>query len=246
MAILSWDEIGNRLFTAGIDKGVLYPQNSPGVVWNGLVSIDETPSGADATAVYIDGQKFLSSRPIDSFGCTINAFTFPDEFEEGVPFNFCYRVKSGNDIDGIDHGYKLHLVYNAVAAPTEKTYTTINGGISPSSFSWDISTIPVGIPDNKASAHLIIDSKGAYFDALSDFENILYGQDYIDPRMPLIPEVLDFFNSHSILVIIDNGDGTWTASSTDDIVYMTDSETFEIDYFTAVFIDADTYSVHSF
>lgn len=246
MAILSWDEIGNRLFTTGIDRGVLYPRTSAGVVWNGLVSIDEAPSGADSTDIYIDGQKFLASKSVESFGFTISAFTFPDEFQEGVPFNFCYRVRSGNDTDGTDHGYKLHIVYNAVAAPSQTAYSTISDSLTPSDFSWDVTTVPVAIPGQRASAHLIVDSLGAYSAALSDLETILYGTPFDDPRLPSMSEMLDFFNAHSILVIIDNGDGTWSASGPDDIVYMTDSETFEIDYFTAVYISAEEYTVHSF
>lgn len=247
MAILSWDDIGNRLFTTGIDRGSLYPQNSPGVVWNGLVSIDETPSGAaDSTAIYIDGQKFLSTKSVESFSCTINAFTFPDEFKEGVPFNFAYRVRSGNDVDGVDYGYKLHLVFNAVAAPSQNTYSAINDTITPNTFNWDISTVPVAIDRFRASAHLIIDSLKCNDTSLADFETILYGTPFVDPAMPDLQSVLDFFEQYATVIITDNGDGTWTASGPDSDVYLTDSTHFEIDYFTAVFIDANDYTVYSY
>ena len=178
MAKLVWDETGKRLYETGVDRGVLYPQVSGaypnGVAWNGLTGVTESPSGAEATALYANNQKYLSLMSAEEFGATIEAYTYPDEFgecngekelTEGVSvgqqkrsaFGLAYRTKIGNDVDA-DHGYKIHLIYGALAAPSEKAFATINDSPEAITFSWEITTTPVNVTGMKATATLIIDS----------------------------------------------------------------------------------------
>src|SRR3954454_13945047 len=183
MPALQWDQSGERLYETGVDHGVLYPLDAtgaykPGVAWNGLTTLTETPGGADANAQYADNIKYLNLIAAETFEGTIEAFTYPEEFAicdgsvapvEGVTvgqqsrriFGLCYRSRVGNDVDGTDHGFRLHLVYGAQAAPSEKAYATINDSPEAIGFSWDISTTPVpviGYDDIKPTALLVIDS----------------------------------------------------------------------------------------
>lgn len=215
MAALTWDEQGERLFETGVDHGVLYlpdetGEYTDGVPWNGLTTVTESPTGADATPQFADNIKYLNLIAAETFGGTIEAFTYPDEFAEcdgtAVPtdgvmigqqnrrvFGLCYRTQLGNDIDGTDHGYKLHLVYGAQAAPSEKAYATINDSPSAIAFSWAITTTPVNVTDYKPTALLVIDSTKVDETTLGELLDILYGTS-TDPRMPLPDEIIDMFS----------------------------------------------------
>lgn len=215
MAVLTWDQVGERLYETGIDRCVLYiPDNTgdyvDGYAWNGLTNVTESPTGAEANPQYADNIKYLNLVSAEEFGATIEAFTYPDEFaqcdgtatpEPGIsigqqsrtPFGLCYRTRVGNDVDGTDHGYKLHLIYGALAAPSEKAYATINDSPEAISFSWEISTTPVLVPGYKPTAQMVIDSTKVDADALAILEDILYGDEGEDPRLPLPEEVLDLF-----------------------------------------------------
>lgn len=219
MAKLVWDETGKRFYETGVDHGVLYPLDtlgkySKGVAWNGLSSVTESPSGAEPTAIYADNIKYLNLMSAEEFGATIEAYTYPDEWAEcdgsaaiadGVyagqqtrkTFGLCYRTKLGNDVDGNDHGYKLHLIYGALASPSEKGYQTINDSPEAITFSWEISTTPVSIKNFKPTACITINSTKANPTDLATLEGILYGSEEpeAEPRLPLPDEVVKIMST---------------------------------------------------
>ena len=225
MSKLVWDLIGTRTYETGVDHGVLFPMGTggvyaAGVAWNGLTAVTESPSGAEANPQYADNIKYLNLISAEDFGGTIEAFTYPEEFEEcdgsaslatGVNvgqqtrkvFGMCYRTNLGNDTDGQDHGYKLHLIYNALAAPSEKGYQSINDSPEAIAFSWEFTTTPIPIDaTHKPAACITIDSTKVDATKLASFEEILYGKDAVtgetpadavDPRLPLPAEVISHF-----------------------------------------------------
>lgn len=217
MSKLVWDKTGERLYETGVDRGVLYPiasgAYSKGVAWNGLTGVTESPSGAEATALYADNIKYLNLLSTEEFGATIEAYTYPDEFAEcdgsaslttGVSigqqprkvFGFSYRTVLGSDSEGSAHGYKIHLIYGATAAPSEKAYATVNDSPEAITFSWEVSTTPVNVTGFKPTASIVIDSTKCDAAKLKAFEGILYGTDAatgggtgVDARLPLPDEV---------------------------------------------------------
>jgi hypothetical protein len=223
MTVLTWDDIGERLYETGVDHGVLYipdgtGEYADGVAWNGLTTVTESPSGAEATPLYADNIKYLNLISAEQFGATVEAFTYPDEFAQfdgavdlatGVSigqqsrkvFGLCYRTRLGNDLDGSDHGYKLHLLYGAQAAPSEKAYATINDTPEAISFSWAISTSPVDVPGYKPTALLTIDSTKVDPDDLAALETILYGSAGVEPRLPLPAEVAGLFGAGAVVTV---------------------------------------------
>lgn len=207
---LSWDKSGERFYETGVKNGVLYVQNAgkypKGVAWNGLTAVTESPSGAEATPLYADDIKYLELTSEEEFGGTIEAYTYPDEFAEcdgsaelatGVKisqqkrkaFGLAYRTTLGNDEDGNDHGYKLHLVYGCKAAPSEKAYATINDSPEAITFSWEFTTTPVAVTGHKPTAHIEIDSTKADPTCLAALEAKLFGSQSEDPQLPLPDEV---------------------------------------------------------
>lgn len=217
MTQLKWDQVGERVYETGVDRGVLYIPDSSGsytngYAWNGLVSVSESPTGAEATPQYADNIKYLNLISAEEFGATIEAFTYPDEFAQcdgtaqpapGVavgqqsrkPFGLSYRTRVGNDVDGTDAGYKLHLVYGALAAPSEKAYTTINDSPEAITFSWEVTTTPVEVPGLKPTATLTIDSTKVSSAALADLEELLYGvEGGSNPILPLPGTVIALFS----------------------------------------------------
>lgn len=260
--IVKWDTIGERRFETGVDRGVLYPTSGIGVPWNGLTEVAEKPQGGDPTPYFIDGIKYLNWPLNEDYQASLKAYTYPREFEphdgsadtgKGLfvghqprrPFGLSYRTRIGNDVDGIDNGYKIHLVYNVIASPTERANQTLGADPSAIDFSWALTTTPVKLLGKKASAHLIVDSTRTDPYLLRALEDILYGTDTTNPRLPTGQEILDFFDEWITLLIIDHGDGTFTASGPDDVVYMVDSTMFEIDWASAVYISSDTYTLTS-
>ena len=211
MAKLVWDQTGDRLYETGVSKGVLYPIQSDGayskgVAWNGLSSVTESPSGAEANPIYADDMKYLNLLSAEEFSATIEAYTYPDEFAEcdgsadiatGVSigqqkrkiFGLCYRTVLGNDVDSNDHGYKLHLIYGCMAAPSEKAYTSINDSPEAITFSWEVSTTPVNVTGFKPTASITIDSTKAKKEKLTALEAILYGDESKEARLPLPDEI---------------------------------------------------------
>ena len=216
MAKLVWDESGKRIYETGVQKGVLYVQAEggtypKGVAWNGLTAVTESPSGAEATPLYADDIKYLELRSAEEFGATIEAYTYPEEFEacdgsaslaKGVSigqqdrkaFGLCYRTVVGNDIQGNSHGYKLHLIYGAVASPSEKAYATVNDSPEAVTFSWEITTTPVEIEGFKPTASITIDSTKVDAEKLAELEKKLYGDTSTEAQLPLPSEVKTIFN----------------------------------------------------
>lgn len=211
MSKLVWDKTGERYYETGVKQGVLYPLDAngaypKGVAWNGLTNVTESPSGAEATALYADDIKYLNLISTEEFGGTIEAYTYPDEFAEcdgsasiatGVyigqqsrkTFGLCYRTTLGNDVENNSYGYKLHLVYGALAAPSEKAYATINDSPEAITFSWEFNTTPVNVTGFKPTASITIDSTKVAADKLTALEKILYGDDENEARLPLPDEV---------------------------------------------------------
>lgn len=213
MAKLVWDKTGDRLYETGVKNGVLYIPTSgiysKGVAWNGLTAVTESPSGAEATALYADDTKYLSLMSAEEFGATIEAYTYPDEFaacdgsaelaggvmigqQKRSTFGLCYKTTIGNDTEGNDHGYKLHIIYGALAKPSERAYASINDSPEAITFSWEITTTPVNVTGAKPTASLVIDSTKADPSKLAALEDILYGKDGKpgnEPRLPLPDEI---------------------------------------------------------
>lgn len=212
MAKLVWDNTGERLYETGVRMGVLYVQNAEGtypkgVVWNGLTAVSEAPSGAEATPLYADDVKYLNLVSAEEFGATIEAYMYPDEFMEcdgsasltpGMyigqqsrkNFGMCYRTVLGNDTQNDAYGYKLHLIYGALAAPSEKSYSTVNDSPEAITFSWEIKTTPVPVTGFKPTASVVIDSTKVDADKLAALEAVLYGAESTEARLPLPDEVL--------------------------------------------------------
>ena len=221
MSRIVWDKTGERYYETGVKMGVLYPIQeggvyNKGVAWNGLTAVTESPSGAEATPLYADDIKYLNLISNEEFGCTIEAYTYPDEFAEcdgsaalaaGVMigqqkrkiFGLSYRTAFGNDVDGTDYGYKLHLVYGCLAAPSEKAYSTINDSPEAITCSWEVSTTPVSVSGFKPTSQITIDSTKVQAEKLAALEEILYGKDAgageaADPRLPLPDEIATLFS----------------------------------------------------
>ena len=221
MSKLVWDKTGERLYETGVDRGVLYVQSNgtypKGVAWNGLTAVTESPSGAEATPLYADNIKYLNLMSAEEFGCTIEAYTYPEEFAEcdgsaelaaGVtigqqarkPFGLSYRTKIGNDAAGNEFGYKLHLIYGGLAAPSEKAYASINESPEAITFSWEVSTTPVSVDGHSPTASITIDSTKVEEPKLKALEEILYGKDGdsgsgTEPRLPLPSEIATLFTA---------------------------------------------------
>ena len=215
MAKLVFDKIGERFYETGVSKGVLYKQDATGaypkgVAWNGLTAVTESPSGAEASPLYADNIKYLNLLSNEEFGATIEAYTYPDEFAEcngeisladGVligqqkrtPFGMAYQTKVGNDIDA-DLGYKIHLIYGALAAPSEKAYATVNDSPEAITFSWEVTTTPVEVTGFKPTACITIDSTKVEESKLKALEDVLYGTESEEAKLPLPDEVLNIIN----------------------------------------------------
>lgn len=213
MTAIEWDAAGKRFYENGTDRGVLYPMTSngsydKGVAWNGLTAVTESPEGAEPTDLYADNIKYATMRSAETFGCTIEAYTYPDEFSEcdgsaqiakGVfagqqerkGFGFSYRTFIGNDTaTSSDDGYKLHLVYGCTASPSEKSYATVNDSPDAITFSWEVKTTPVNVAGFKPTATLVIDSRYADPSKLTALEKKLYGDSDTEPSLPLPAEVI--------------------------------------------------------
>lgn len=210
MAQIIWDARGERYFELGVDRGVLYLPSEPGVPWSGLLSVKETPTGAEERPYYIDGVKYLNLRSAEEFAATIEALGAPYEFngcdgnavihtgliatqQPRKSFSFSYRTRLGNDLDGPEHAYKIHLVYNALAAPTIRSNDTISDTVEPAKFSWAITTLPPPVTGYKRTAHFVVDSKLSAPAALTELEELLYGTVSTDPSLPDPDELIAIF-----------------------------------------------------
>lgn len=217
MPRITWDQAGERLYETGVDHGVLYVQDATGaypegIAWNGLTAVTESPTGAEANPQYADNIKYLNLVSVEEFGGTIEAFTYPDEFgvcdgsvivtpgltigqQTRRAFGLSYRTLIGNDIESTDFGYKLHLVYNALAAPSEKAYATVNDSPEAITFSWEFTTTSVAVPDHKPTASITINSTLVDATKLAAFEDMLYGDDTLTGKLPTPAEVIAHFET---------------------------------------------------
>lgn len=212
MPRVTWDAVGERFYEIGVDRGVLYPTSALGIAWSGLISVSETPSGGEPRPFYIDGIKYVNISAAEEFEAAIGAFSSPSEFSacDGVsriqngllvtnqprkPFGLSYRSNLGNDTDGMDHAYKIHLVYNALAAPSQRANNTIDDSVNPSIFNWSITTLPPAITGYKPTAHLVIDSRYTDPAKLSEIEDLLYGTVATSSSLPTPDELIAIFNA---------------------------------------------------
>jgi hypothetical protein len=239
MTKLTWS--GDKNYEYGVDRGVFYPKIGPGEVWNGLTAVNETPSESDSRFRYLDGIKVSLSQAPGEFSGVIQAFTYPKSFYENVltqrrakNFGLSYRVM-GRD------SYKIHIVYNVVTSSAGPSYVQRDT----TNFSWAFTTTAISVPGAKKSAHLMVDSSVAYSSTIQALEDILYGTDIADARLPTPQEVWDLVEANSIVLVVDHGDGTFTVTGPDDVITMLSSDTFEITWPSVVNIDANTYQISS-
>lgn len=226
MSQLIWDRVGDRRYETGVDRGVLYI-DSVGYAWSGLTAVREGHSGGEARAYYVDGVRYANRLTLEEFEATIEAYTYPEEFgacdgtkslgnglfatqQRRKQFGFAYRTKIGNDVDGLEHGYKLHVVYNALAQPVDRNYETLSDSTKPFLFSWTVVTKPP-VLDFVPTAHFIIDSRTTPGGLLSQIEDILYGNDMQAPRLPDAAELAFLFTNYTVT--------DFDAGDPDNIVY---------------------------
>jgi len=265
MTQLRWNTIGDKFFEAGVDRGVLYLDGAEGIPWNGLISVSESPSGGESQAYYLDGVKSVNRATPEEFEATLEAFTYPLEFEtcdgseeianglsitqqKRKQFGLSYRTLIGNDVNSLDHAYKIHILYNALAAPSEKEFLSLGEDVEPSTFSWEITTRPVKFEDAafgvKYGAHLVLDSRVVYPWALEAVEQVLYGTETTEARLPTPQELLDLFVDNALMKVTDNGDGTFTVVGPDEAIAVT-GDMFTINWDSVVPINEDEVRISS-
>ena len=263
MAALAWDQTEERVYQTGVDHGVLYLHDGTAVPWNGLIDVEES-SSSELKSFYLDGVKFLENLSPGDFLGKIKAFTYPDEFDavngiaEVAPglsyyeqppksFNLSYRTKIGNAIDGIEHGYKIHILYNILANPDAFTFSTLSDSSAQViEFAWSLTGTPPKLDKLRPTVHVSIDSRTTPPEILKLVEAQLYGTATTGPSLPPISEIGEYFGYRGALLIIDHGDGTWSAiDESDTYINMIDDVTFQIDGADATYLDPDTYTVSS-
>lgn len=300
---VAWDNAGDRLYETGVDRCVLYLPDGTAVPWNGLTAIEEDTSGVAVEEFYFSGVKYLEVRSSGDFSGSIKAYTYPKEFDafEGrmdigngmlitdqpvdETFSICYRTKVGNDLDGIDHGYKIHVLYNLTAVPDSISMPTITENPEASEFGWSISSTPEFAPGYRPTAHAIFDTTTMNRFLIDELERILYGLDPVttppppeaevwdggsagfttsdivdggtptttddgvviepgvEPGLPSLLDLMQFVSEWVLIDIVDNGDGTWSATGPAEFVKLLDSTTFQIETPQAVYLDDDTYQI---
>lgn len=263
MSRLIWNAIGTKFYEAGVDRGVLFLDGQAGIPWNGLTGISENASGGEAKPYYIDGVKYLNLSSMEEFEATLTAYTYPVEFgvcdgtarvrpgfflsqQRRQSFGLCYRTLIGNDISGTDFGYKIHLVYNALATPSDKSVSAIGKDIEASEFSWKITTKPIVVPGYSRTAHMVLDSRDINPTTLGRIEDLLYGNDTISSSMPTFAEIIAQLDEPLDFTLVDNGDGTFTVGGPVDIVTIDPSVgTFTVNWPTADYNGDGTYTIGS-
>lgn len=262
MTVITWDQTGERTYEAGLDRAVLYFPEGGGVPWNGLISVNERNT-TEVNAVYFDGVKFNDVVTPGDYSATLKAYTFPDEFLEfeGIMeeqsglfmtdqmpklFHLSYRTMVGDDVRGGAAGYKIHLLWNLIAVPSSKSYTTLSLDTEPAEFEWDLTSIPEEVEKYRPTSHVVLDSRRMDPMLLADIETILYGSEARDPILPSLKGFTSFVRKWDRIVITNNGDGTWSATSEVEGVITIDPDGyFEIVGANAVYLDEDTYEISS-
>jgi hypothetical protein len=263
MTRLEWNVPKDRRYEYGVDRGVLYTKSGKVAPWNGLKSVTQAPVGAEVTSFYLDGEKYNQMITTEEYAGTIAAYTAPDAFDEcdgtayyskglsvdsqdRTMFDLSYRTKIGNGVDS-EAGYKIHLIYNALALPTQRAFVTEGNTPTPIELSWSITTMPIRLTGRNPSAHYIINTTQISRFILAQLEDILYGSATQKPRMPTAKELIAFFKGASVVSITDNKDGTWTAQGPDEIIQFISWTEFILDYDNAVYLPGsdDTYTLSS-
>lgn len=261
MPRLTWGNAASRFYESGVDRGVLYVGNSPGVPWIGLTSVTERITGGDAKSYYIDGIKYLNLPQREEFEATITAFAYPDEFgvcdgthqpriglflnqQRRRPFGFSYRTRVGSAFTDDLH-YKLHFVYNALASPTEKNNVTASNNSAPMEFSWAVTTKPPPIANYRRTAHIVVDSRYTDSIVMKTLEDYIYGTDEEPARLPSPAELIGIFDTVSAITVVDHGDGTYSITAPADVIRMLDDTIFEVSSPDIITPDEDTFIISS-
>ena len=261
MTALVWDKVGTKTYQGGVDRGVLYLPDGSAVAWSGLTSVDDAATSS-VKAFYLDNVKYLDDYTPGDYSGTLKAFTYPDEFDaigNGIlsdvdgfeyhdqpiqMFNLSYRTKIGNDLDGLDHGYKIHLLYNLMANPSTVTYATLSDSLSPLEFSWALTGTPSVVPGHRPTSHVTINSLTTPPVVLNALEQILYGTALSAPSLPKISDIVTLFGALGNLIIVDHGDGTWSAiDESNSYISMVTPTEFEISGADAKYLNATTYQI---
>lgn len=244
MSQLLWDQNSDRELYYGIDRGVLYSPDSLGISWNGLVSVTDNTNASEITSYFLDGYPYVTNSSFTFYNGTLEAFTYPEEFEsyKDLGFGLSYRRSIQ---DGNRPYYQIHILYNLLAANQTSISETINESLSSQPFQWDLTSSPIFVDGYRPTTHFVIDSRYAYPWLIQDLEAQLYGSDEIVPHLPDLDELLDIFERNSILKIIDHGDGSWTAEGPDEVVSLIGPTTLQINWPSAIFLDSVTYKVSS-
>lgn len=261
MAPLVWDEVGERFYHTGVDRGVLYLHDGTAVPWNGLTGVDEE-SSSEVKSYFLEGVKFLENLIPGEFQGKLTAFTYPEEFDlvNGVSpiapgfdlydqpaksFNLSYRTRIGSALDQ-ELGYKIHILYNIVANPDGHSYKTMEDEVDPVEFGWNLSGIPVRLEGFRPTVHISIDSTKTPPDVMKVMEDQLYGTATLEPRLLTISEIAGYYGHLGALYIVDHGDGSWSAvDGSDNYITMLDDTTFQIDNADATYLDPETYEISS-
>lgn len=264
MAILAWDQVGSRIYETGIEKGVLYLPDGSAIPWSGLISIDEKFPGGNSTPIYFDGRKSDDISTLAQFAGTLSAITYPDEFGqfEGTAslggglyageqkpqlFNLSYRTKIVNDTNGEAHGYKIHILYNLLATPSDSEYNSLSDDVEFVSFEWDITSIPEEVDGFSPTSHIIIDSLTVDPDVLAAINAVLYGTASVNAKLLPFRDMIQFISEWSGLMITLGDDLSWTA--TENLlgyINLIDANSFSITSPSLVFLDADTFTVSNY
>lgn len=261
MTVLVWDEVGERTYQTGVDHGVLYLNDGTAVPWNGLTGVEED-SGVEVKPYYLEGVKYLQNFVPGDFEAKLKAFTYPEEFDRvnGVSsispgfdiyeqpvdsFNLAYRTKIGND-SSPDYGYKIHILYDVIANPDSVSYNTMADSVDPIEFGWSLTGTPQKLIGFRPTVHISIDSTQTPPEVMQLLEDQLYGTESSDPRLPPMSEIAGYFGYLASLIIVDHGDGTWSAiDATDGYIAMIDDTTFQINNANATYLDDVTYEISS-
>lgn len=262
MSRIIWGDAGSRFFESGVDRGVLYVGTFPGVPWNGLTSIAEASTGGTPLPFYVDGEKYLNLTTREEFSATLTAFTYPTEFEacdgsvairtgfnvtqqKRQPFGLSYRSMIGND-QNESLGYKVHIVYNALAAPAPWTHKSIDNTVSIDDFAWKLTTTAIPLAGYRRAAHLIFDSTALDPLVMAGIEGVLYGDDDNASRLPLLAEILDMIDTGNTLTVVDNGDGSYSVTAPESDLFLNDANSFQLSWPTdVVIIDANSFTLTS-
>lgn len=260
MARIAWNTTGSRVYEAGVDRGVLYVESLAGIPWVGLISVDEKPNGGEATPYYIDGIKYLNLSNTEEFEASINAYTYPFEFsqcdgtaqirsglffgqQKRKSFGLSYRTMIGNDVAGSSYGYKVHLVYNALATPSTRSATSYSDSVEASAFRWDLTTTPRSVSGYNPTAHVVVDSRHTHPTIMGLIEDILYGSDAEVSRLPTPEELITIFDTPLEFSVTDNSDGSYLIAGPDDIVMNIGTGRYTIDHSSVESIDGETYAI---